>query len=65
MKIYKYNSGKDSGDSSGRTDGGYSGGATVLTSDTAEKAKRLSETHLIFGQPFDGTQNVAGDINNA
>lgn len=65
MKIYKYNVGKDNSESSGRSEGGYSGGATVINSDTAEKAKRLSETHLIFGQPFDGTADVSGDISNA
>lgn len=65
MKIYKYNVGKGSGESGGRTEGSYSGSTTVYNSDTAEEAKRLSETHLIFGQPFNGTADVSGDITNA
>lgn len=65
MKIYKYNVGKDGGDSTVRTATSSSGGTTVINSDTAEAAKRLKETHLIFGQPFNGTADVSGDITNA
>lgn len=66
MKIYKYNISK--GDSSsGRAESSSSSGSstTVYNSETAEEAKRLSETHLIFGQPFNGTADVSGDITNA
>ena len=65
MKIYKYNVGKEGGDSTVRTATSGSGGTTVINSDTAEEAKRLKETHLIFGQPFNGTADVSGDITNA
>lgn len=66
MKIYKYNVSKGDG-SSGRAESSSSSGSstTVYNSDTAEEAKRLSETHLIFGQPFNGTADVSGDITNA
>lgn len=66
MKIYKYNVSKGDG-SSGRAESSSSSGSstTVYNSDTAEEAKRLSETHLIFGQPFNGTADVSGDISNA
>lgn len=35
-----------------------------LTSDYANKAGKLDETHLIFGQPFNGTQDVEGELGN-
>lgn len=66
MIINKYNKPKDNS-GTGRISGG---GTTIIngsTSDRAaysEEAGRLSETHLIFGQPFDGTQDVAGDLSN-
>ena len=67
MKINKYDKPKNNS-STGRTGGG--GSTTIIkgsTSDRAiysDEAGRLSETHLIFGQPFDGTQDVAGDLSN-
>lgn len=66
MKIYKYNVSKGDG-SSGRAESSSSSGSStiVYNSETAEEAKKLSETHLIFGQPFDGTADVSGDISNA
>lgn len=67
MKINKYNKPKNSS-SSGRVSGNISVVTSGSTSDTAyysEEAGRLAETHLIFGQPFNGTQDVAGDITNA
>lgn len=66
MKINKYNKPKDNSGT-----GRISGGSTTIingsTSDRAaysDEAGRLSETHLIFGQPFNGTQDVAGDLSN-
>lgn len=66
MKIYKYNVSKGDG-SSGRAESSSSSGSStiVYNSETAEEAKKLSETHLIFGQPFNGTADVSGDITNA
>lgn len=66
MKITKYNVGKGDG-SSARVEGG---GLLISTgsgynSEVSDEAKRLRETHLIFGQPFNGTQDVSGDISNA
>lgn len=67
MKINKYNKPKDNS-GTGRISGG--GTTTIIngsTSDRAafsEEAGKLSETHLIFGQPFNGTQDVAGDLSN-
>ena len=67
MKINKYNKPKDNS-GTGRISGG--GATTIIngsTSDRAaysEEAGRLSDTHLIFGQPFNGTQDVAGDLSN-
>lgn len=67
MKINKYNKPKDNS-GTGRISGG---GATTIINGSAsdraaysEEAGRLSETHLIFGQPFNGTQDVAGDLTN-
>lgn len=67
MKINKYNKPKDNS-GTGRISGG--GTTTIIngsTSDRAaysEEAGKLSDTHLIFGQPFNGTQDVAGDLSN-
>lgn len=65
MKINKYNKPKDNSVT------GRAGGATTIingsTSDRAaysDESGRLAETHLIFGQPFNGTQDVAGDLSN-
>ena len=66
MKIYKYNVGKEGGESTSRiSSSSSSGSTTVYNSESAEEAKRLKETHLIFGQPFNGTADVSGDITNA
>lgn len=61
MNIIKYNSSKDStntrtGDNTTVINGGTPSGG--------ESSGKLSETHLIFGNPFDGTQDVSGDITN-
>lgn len=60
MKINKYNKPKNSANLS-RVEGGitafYSGGASNLS-----EASKLLETHLIYGQPFNGTQDVDGDF---
>lgn len=66
MKINKYNKPKDNS-GTGRV---YSGATTILNGSTSDRAAysdeagRLSDTHLIFGQPFNGTQDVAGDLSN-
>lgn len=59
MKILKYNVPKASDSLIVST--GSSQGASSSNSSNGS----LSETHLIFGQPFNGTQDVAGDISNA
>ena len=67
MKINKYNKPKENS-GAGRTSGGSS--TTIIKGSTSDRAAysdesgRLSETHLIFGQPFDGTSDVAGDLSN-
>lgn len=63
MNIIKYNSSKDStnartGDNTTVINGGTPSGGN------SESASKLAETHSIFGQPFDGTQDVSGDITN-
>ena len=61
MKINKYNKPKGSS-SSGRSSGGItyiSGGGS---GGYCDEALRLAETHTIFGQPFNGTQDVSGDL---
>lgn len=63
MNIIKYNSAKDS------TNARNGGNTTVINGGTpsggnSESASKLAETHSIFGQPFDGTQDVSGDITN-
>lgn len=63
MIINKYNVAK--GTSEGVQSSGVIYSSSGSSSEISQEAKRLSETHLIFGQPFNGTQNVAGDINNA
>lgn len=58
MKINKYNKPKDNS-VTGRAGG--SGSTTIINGSTSDRAAysdesgRLSETHLIFGQPFNGT----------
>lgn len=66
MKIAKYNISKDenkSGDNSAPIYGTNATAGNVTVSSDA--ASSLKETHLIWGQPFNGTQDVAGDITNA
>lgn len=61
MNIIKYNSSKDS------TNARTGANTTVINGGTpsgGESSGKLSETHLIFGNPFDGTQDVSGDITN-
>lgn len=63
MNIIKYNSSKDS------TNTRTGANTTVINGGTpsggnSESSGKLSETHLIFGNPFDGTQDVSGDITN-
>ena len=66
MKIAKYHISKDN-DSSDRRAGSvqYNINSAYSPNYTADIAKYLAETHLIWGQPFNGTQDVAGDIINA
>lgn len=57
INIKSYSKSKDS-------DGSASGGrSTFVTSSIANEAKRLSTTHQIWGHPFNGTQDVEGDLN--
>ena len=65
MIINKYNVAKGTATSEGVQSSGVIYSSSGSSSEISQEAKRLSETHLIFGQPFNGTQNVAGDINNA
>lgn len=66
MKINKYNVGKESGSDSRQVQSGTLIN-TISNKDAgvSEEAQRLKETHLIFGQPFNGSQDVSGDISNA
>lgn len=61
MKINKYNKPKVNSGA-----GRISGGITIIGGSTSGGASsgKLAETHLIFGQPFDGTQDVEGDLTN-
>ncbi len=45
------------------SDGTASGGGRYVSTNIANEAKKLSTTHLIWGHPFNGTQNVEGDLN--
>ena len=65
MIINKYNVSKGTTTSEGVQSSGVIYSSSGSSSEISQEAKRLSETHLIFGQPFNGTQNVEGDINNA
>lgn len=69
MKIAKYNIPKDNSNNSGNGTPGsvfqlYGTGANSQVT-IVESAKQLAETHTIWGQSFNGTQDVAGDIINA
>ena len=59
MKILKYNVPKASDSLIVST------GTIQSASSSNSSIGQLSETHLIFGQPFNGTQDVTGDISNA
>ena len=48
------------GDNKGGSSGGSSGGIVNVTSSSTSLA-----THTIFGQPFNGTQDVKGDLRDA
>lgn len=55
MKIYKYSVSKGSNE----------GGTTyVSNSSVSSSTTSLVETHYLWGQPFNGTQDVSGDIDN-
>lgn len=57
MNIIKYNRPKK--------DGGSGGGNTFINNSTTTSTQQLRlDTHSIFGQPFNGTQDVGGDISN-
>lgn len=58
IEIAKYNRPKNEGGSSG-------GGNTFINNSTTTSQQQLKlETHSIFGQPFNGTSDVSGDISN-
>lgn len=65
MKINKYNIPKENG-SSVRASGVTTvvSATSSVSAEICEEAKRLKETHLIFGQPFNGTADVSGDLTN-
>lgn len=65
MKINKYNVPKST-ESSSRTSGGtvVVSATSSVSAEVCDEAKRLKETHLIFGQPFNGTADVSGDLTN-
>lgn len=56
MNIIKYNRPKKEGGS---------GGNTFINNSTTTSSQQFKlETHSIFGQPYNGTQDVGGDISN-
>ena len=55
MRINKYNKSKNVQENS-------SSGSTLISSGVMDEAQRLVETHNIYGQPFNGTQDVDGDL---
>lgn len=61
MDIIKYNIPKDARTTNSTT----IIGSSTSSGGSSESTGKLTETHLIFGQPFDGTQDVSGDITNA
>lgn len=63
MNIIKYNSSKDFTNARTGSNTTVINGGTPSGSNSESSAK-LSETHLIFGNPFDGTQDVSGNITN-
>ena len=66
MKITKYDRAKEEGSGSRVISSGtLISSPSSATAALCDEAKRLKETHLIFGQPFNGSQDVSGDITNA
>ena len=66
MKINKYNISKEGGSDARQVQGGtLIGSISNKDAEVSDEAQRLKETHLIFGQPFNGSQDVSGDISNA
>lgn len=66
MKIAKYNISKDNNSGNERIGSKQNGNNSVYSANiNTDMANSLTETHLIWGQPFNGTQDVAGDILNA
>lgn len=62
MNIIKYNSAKDTANTRANVSTTVINGGTG--SGSSDSSAKLAETHTIFGQPFDGTQDVSGDITN-
>ena len=66
MKINKYNISKEGGSDARQVQGGtFISNISNKDAEVTDEAQRLKETHLIFGQPFNGSQDVSGDISNA
>lgn len=73
MRIIKTNVVKTNTDAStiyinGGVNGSSSNNSAAQTSDYSqhsESASKLENAHLLWGQPFDGTQDVSGDITGA
>lgn len=65
-KIVKYNISKSGNDGSNKTygSGQNSASGSLYSNSSSDTAKQLAETHNIWGQPFNGTQDVAGDLSN-
>ena len=61
-KIIKYNASNSKNSRSGNTTTTIISGG--VPDPSTDYSGRLAETHLIFGQPFNGTQDVGGDITN-
>lgn len=65
MKITKYNKAKEEGSTGRITDSGtLISSPSYASAEVCDEAKRLKDTHLIFGQPFNGTADVSGDLTN-
>ena len=65
MIINKINIPVDDGTTISTVVSGGSGGGSSSTSESSKDAGKLSESHTIWGQTFNGTQDVSGDINDA
>lgn len=64
MRLAKYNISKDGNTTSQRIYYTATNPANAGTTVTATTADQLTNTHYIFGQPFNGTQDVEGELNN-